>query len=655
MKRLLFLPIALALLTTACAFQSVQPPLIPRRLFLDNPAKTDPQISPDGNYLSYLAPDRNDVLQIWLRSVRGGDDRQLTAEPKRGIRHYTWSYDTRHLLFARETDGDENWQIIALDMASGRMRNLTPYPGVRSLLVGMSPTKPETVLIAMNLRNRRLFDIYRIDIESGETRMVNRNGGAQLGWSADDRLNVRVAAAFAGTIVRERQGRPWKVARKWHPGEQSRYIGLSADGQTFFMSGSYNGEQSALLAVNLATGEETAIASDPQYDVEDALLEPISHKIQAVAFYKEKLEWQVLDQSVAEDFAALSNLRDAEMTVLHPPYESPIIYSSTLGRRDLSDRRWIVTYERDALPIEHYLYDRASKTATFLFSERPWLTDFTLAKMRAISYPSRDGLTIHGYLTLPEGSVQRNLPVVLYVHGGPRLRDRWGFHETVQWLANRGYAVLQVNYRGSTGYGRKFAHAGYKEWGGKMHDDLIDGVNWLVKEGIADPHRIAIMGGSYGGFAALAGLTLTPEVFVAGISNVGISNLLTHYETYAPYWFKALFRVRVGDPEKDADILKARSPLSNVERIKAPLLIAHGANDVRVNVHESEQMVSAMRAAGKPVEYLLYQDEGHRQWRPMNKIHFYAKVEEFLARYLGGRFEPVPDIPGEAGIAKRSK
>jgi dipeptidyl aminopeptidase/acylaminoacyl peptidase len=493
MKRPLFLPIALALLTTACAIQH-QAPLIPRRVLFDNPAKTDPQISPDGKYLSYLAPDRNDVLQIWLRSVHGNDDRQLSAESKRGIRHYTWSYDTRHLLFARETDGDENWQIIAIDMESGRMRNLTPYPGVRSLLVGMSPTRPETVLIAMNLRNRRLFDIYRIDIESGETRMVNRNGGAQSWWAADDQLNVRIAAAFAGTIVRDRQGQPWKVARKWHPGEQSRYIGLSADGQTFFMSGSYNGEQSALLAINLTTGEETAIASDPQYDVEDALLDPISHKIQAVSFYKEKLEWQVLDQGVAADFAVLSKLRDGEMTVLHVPYESPIVFSNIIGRRDLSDCHWIVTYEYDDRSIEHYLYDRASKTATFLFNERPRLTDFTLAKMRPISYPSRDGLTIHGYLTLPERSVMRGLPVVLYVHGGPQLRDRWGFHETVQWLANRGYAVLQVNYRGSTGYGRKFVHAGYKEWGGKMHDDLIDGVNWLVKQGIADPHRIAING-----------------------------------------------------------------------------------------------------------------------------------------------------------------
>lgn len=634
MKRLLFLPIALALLTAACAFHGThQVPLIPRRVIFDNPAKTDPQISPDGEYVSCLAPDRYDVLQIWLRSPHGGDDRQLTAEPKRGIRHYTWSYDKRHLLFAREADGDENWQIIAIDMESGRMRNLTPYPGVRSLLVGMSPAKPETVLIAMNLRNRRLFDVYRIELNTGETRMVNRNGGAQSWWAADDQLNVRIAAAFAGTIARERQGRPRKVARKWHPGEQSRYIGLSADGRTFFMSGSYKGETGSLLAVDLATGEETALASDAHYDVEDAFVHPISREVQAVAFYKDKLEWRVLDQSVAQDFSLLTKVHPGEMTILHPPYESPIIFSASLGRRDLADRSWIVSYQSDVEPKHHYLYDRDSKKATLLFSEQPGLADFILAKMQPVSFQSRDGLEIHGYLTLPAGAAEKPLPTVLFVHGGPQLRDRWGFHETVQWLANRGYAVLQINYRGSTGYGRQFAHAGYKEWGGKMQDDLIDGVNWLVKEGIADPHKVAIMGGSYGGFAALAGLTLTPDVFVAGVSSVGISNLLTHYESYPPYWFKARFRARVGDPEKDAEMLRSRSPLSHVDRIKAPLLIAHGANDVRVNAHESEQMVAAMRAAGKPVEYYLYQDEGHRQWRPENKFSFYAKAEQFLAKY----------------------
>jgi len=653
MRRIVFLPILLALLITGCAPQLAQQNrLIPRALLFGNPAKSDPQVSPDGKYLSYLAPDDNNVLQIWVRALFGQDDRQLTSEQKRGTRHYTWAYDSQHLIFAREAGGDENWQIHVIDITSKTVRNLTPYKGVRSLLVGMSPHLSDELLIAMNLRNRRFFDVYRVDLNTGETRMVNRNGGAQSWWAADGQLNVRIAAAFAGTIVRERQGRPWKVARKWHPGEQSRYIGLSADGQTFFMSGAYHGERGALLAVNLATGEETAIASDPAYDVEDAFVHPITREVQAVAFYKEQLEWQILDQSIAADFALLRKLRSGDFTVLHPPSESPIIYSGSLGRRDVADRSWIVSYENDDGPTHHYLFDRAAKTATFLFSEQPRLDNFKLAKMRPISYQARDGLEIHGYLTLPEGSPAKPLPTVLYVHGGPQSRDRWGFYNTIQWLANRGYAVLQVNYRGSTGYGRKFVQAGYKEWGGKMHDDLIDGVGWLIQEGIADPRKIGIMGASFGGYSTLAGLTLTPDVFAAGVSSVGISNLITHYETYPPYWVKARFRTRVGDPQKDAEMLKARSPLSHVDRIRAPLLIVHGLNDVRVKASESEQMVAAMRAENKPVEYFLYQDEGHRQWRPENKFHFYAKAEEFLARHLGGRFDPADDIPGHAAVSK---
>jgi dipeptidyl aminopeptidase/acylaminoacyl peptidase len=272
--------------------------------------------------------------------------------------------------------------------------------------------------------------------------------------------------------------------------------------------------------------------------------------------------------------------------------------------------------------------------------------------MRPVVFQARDGLEIHGYLTLPKGVTANGLPTVLYVHGGPQTRDRWGFHTTVQWLANRGYAVLQVNYRGSTGYGRKFVHAGYKEWGGKMHDDLIDAVKWLVNEGIADPRKIAIAGGSYGGYSTLAGLTLTPEVFVAGVSSVGISNLISHHDSYPPYWSKARFRIRVGDPSKEEEMLKSRSPLFSVDKIQAPLLIVHGANDVRVKASESEQMVAAMRQANKPVEYILYQDEGHRQWRPETKFHFYAKAEEFLAKHLGGRFEPVAELSGHAGVAK---
>lgn len=642
----------LGFLLTGCAQLAGPPPLIPRTLLFGNPEKRDPQIAPDGKQLSYLAPDKNNVLQIWLRSLHGNDDRQITNEAKRGVQHYTWSYDNRQLIFARETDGDENWQIISVDSVTQTMRNLTPYKGVRSLLVGLSPHEPEHILVAMNLRNRRLFDVYRIELKSGDTRMVNRNGGGQFWWVADQQLNVRVASAFAGTMVRERQGRPWQVARKWHPAEFGRYLGLSPDGQTFFMAGSHNGEVGALMALDLASGKETVLASDPKHDVEDGFVHPLTREVQAVGFYRDKLAWQVLDPTIAADFRRLGEFASGEFTVLHPPYESPIVYSNSLGRRDLADRNWIVSYETDRGARQHYLYQRASQTFSFLFSEQPALERYRLAAMQPISYRARDGLDIQGYLTLPLGKAAKQLPTVIYVHGGPHARDRWGYHETIQWLANRGYAVLQVNYRGSTGYGRKFVQAGYKEWGGKMHDDLIDGVRWLIESGIADAKRIAIMGASYGGYSTLAGLTLTPEVFAAGISNVGISDLISHHDGYPPYWNKLWFRSRVGDPQKDADMLKARSPRSHVDKISAPLLLAHGANDVRVKARESEQMAAAMRQANKPVEYTLYPDEGHRQWRPENRIHFYAMAEEFLARHIGGRLEPAGAIAGHSAIAQ---
>jgi dipeptidyl aminopeptidase/acylaminoacyl peptidase len=643
------------LLLIGCASTVVQPPpLIPRELLFGNPVRRDPQISPDGEYFSYLAPDKNRVLQVWVHAKGGQDNRQLTAASKRGVQHYTWAYDNQHLIFARETDGDENWQICTVDINSRTIRNLTPYKGVRSLLVAMSPGHPNEVLVAMNLRNRRFFDVYRIHLKTGETRMINRNGGRQFWWVADSQLNVRIAAAFAGTIIRDADRRPWRTLRSWQAGEHGKYIGLSRDEKTFYMRASYDGNTGALFAIDMATGNETPIAWDAEYDVQDVWLQPNTGEIQAVGFYKEKLEWQVLDQTIAEDFAILAKLRTGEFSVAHPPYESPILFSESLGRRDLQDKTWIVSYENDEGPVHHYAYDRESKQATFLFSEQPKLEEFTLARMQPISYQARDGLEIHGYLTVPVGIPTKQLPTVLYVHGGPHSRDRWGYYNTVQWLANRGYAVLQVNYRGSLGYGRKFILASYKEWGGKMHDDLIDGVNWLIQSGIADPRKIAIMGASYGGYSTLVGLTLTPDIFAAGISSVGISNLISHYNNYPPYWslFKPRFRARVGDPQKEEDFLKSRSPLFHVDKIKAPLLIAHGINDARVVASESEQMVTAMRNANKAVEYVIYEDEGHRQWRPENKFHFYAKAEEFLAQHLGGRFEPGSEITGHAGLAR---
>jgi dipeptidyl aminopeptidase/acylaminoacyl peptidase len=646
--------LACALCLSGCVLASPEPPLIPREILFGNPERSNPQISPDGKYLAYLAPDKDNVVQLWIRPLNGTNKKRLTDEKKRGILHYTWSYDGEHLLFAQDNEGDENWQIHAIDVASGAIRNLTPYKGVQSLLVSMDPYFPRDLLVAMNLRNRSFHDVYRVNVRSGETQMVNRNGGRQLWWAADALLTVRISTTLGAISVRDTAKTPWRLLRRWQPGEPAKFIGLSRDGATFYMCGSPDGDTGALLAVDVASGKETVIAQDPKYDMEDVFVHPFTRAIQAVSFYREKLEWQVLDSGVAGDFAVLAKLHKGEFTVVHPPYYSPMLPSSSLGRRDLEDKTWIVSYETDDRSIDHYAYDRSSKSATLLFRERPKLESLRLASVQPISYESRDGLTIHGYLTLPVGVPAKNLPAVLLVHGGPWSRDRWGYSEALQWLANRGYAVLQVNYRGSTGYGRKFVAAGFKEWGGKMHDDLVDGVHWLVQEGIADPKRIAIMGASYGGYATLVGLTFTPDLFAAGVSRVGISSLISQNENAPAYWkpWAPRWAMYVGDPKTEQELLKSRSPIFFVDRIKAPLLIAHGRNDVRVVAGESEQMVEAMRNANKAVEYVVYGDEGHRMVRAENRLHFYAKAEEFLAKHLGGRFEPEGVVSGHAGTGK---
>jgi dipeptidyl aminopeptidase/acylaminoacyl peptidase len=655
MRKLILAPIVFALLA-GCASQLAQlPPLIPREILFGNPERNNPQISPNGKYLSYIAPDKNNVRQLWLRTFGAHDDRQLTHEKTHGIRHYTWTYAPGKLIYAQDSAGDENWQIHLIDTHSGAIKNLTPYKGVQSRLVALDPIHPDEMLIAMNLRNRRFHDVYRLNFLSGEILMVARNGGLQFVWAADANLSVRAAATPAAVIARVTPRQPWKTTRRWPDGSSGGLFGQSRDNRTVYLRASpANGDAEALLAVDLASGEEKVLAQDEKYDVEDVFIEPISREIQAVSIHKEKLEWKILDPSIAEDFAALAKVRTGQFTVLHPLSGSPMLPSRSLGRRDLANKIWIVSYESSDGPTYHYAYDRSTKTATFLFANRPKLANYTLAPMRPVSFPARDSLTIHGYLTLPVGFEAKNLPVVVLVHGGPWSRDRWEYSSTVQWLANRGYGVLQVNYRGSTGYGRSFVVASYKEWGGKMHDDVVDGTQWLIGQGIADAKRTAIMGSSFGGYATLVGMTLTPEVFAAGVSNVGISSLLTVARNRPAYWSpsRGVYARRVGDPVKDEELLRSRSPLYFADRVQAPLLISHGANDVRVVASESEQMVEALRKADKPVEYFLYEDEGHSMNRPSNRHHFYTRAEEFLARHLGGRFEPATEIPGHAGISK---
>ncbi|MGC9528469.1 MAG: prolyl oligopeptidase family serine peptidase [Limnospira sp.] len=618
------------------------PPLIPREILFGNPERSRPELSPDGKFLAYVAPDENNVLQVWLRTVGETDDRQLTKDKKRGIRAFFWTYQPDRLIYAQDSDGDENWHLYLVDIPTQIVRDLTPFQGVLAQVIQIEHTFPDRILVGMNLNNPQIFDVYEIDLNTGAVEFHTENPGNIVGWTADTQYQLRAASASTpdggfDLLYRDTPDRPWETLRHWGPDEQGGPAFFSRDGNTLYMVGNHDANAGRLIRLDVSTREETVMAEDPQYDVGGVLIHPTTYEIEAVSFYKDKEEWQILDEGIRGDIDAIAAIRPGEFGI----------------KRTLDDKLWLVSFVADDGPVYYYIYDRASKAVTFLFSNQPKLEGLPLAPMEAIAYEARDGLTLHGYLTKPVG-VETPVPAVMLVHGGPWARDLWGYDPEAQWLANRGYAVLQVNFRGSTGYGKAFLNAGNREWAAKMHDDLIDGVNWLAENNIAPLDQIAIMGGSYGGYATLAGLTFTPEVFACGVDIVGPSNLITLMESIPPYWepIRANFYHRVGNLETEPDFLKSRSPLFFVDRIAKPLLIGQGANDPRVKQAESEQIVEAMKAAKKPVEYVLYSDEGHGFARPENRLHFYAIAEDFLAKYLGGRCEPVGEIPGHSGTVR---
>jgi dipeptidyl aminopeptidase/acylaminoacyl peptidase len=609
------------------------PPLIPREILFGNPVKASPQISPDGKRLSYLAPDRRNVLQVWVKSVGKDDDRPVTFDRRRGIRIYFWAYQPDTLLDVQDSDGDENAHVFSIDLKTGITRDLTPFVGIRAEMIGLSRDHPNEMLVALNLFDRRVHDVYRIDLTTGAIVLDTKNPGDVVYWGTDPDFKVRVAQATTpdgGVAVRYRKSvrDPWQTALKWGPNDAGgQVIGFTADGKSLWLKSSRGRDTLAVVKHDLETGKETVVAADPSADSGAVMYNPLTHAVQAATFTRDRLKWQVLDPDIAADLEVLRKAAPSDVRIIDED-------------RDL--RYWVVDYSSDKQPGDFYLYHRPTKKRTQLFAGRPELEKYTLAEMKPVVIPSRDGLDLVSYLTLPVGVSPKNLPLVLLVHGGPWDRNLWGYDGQVQWLANRGYAVLQVNYRGSTGFGKKFVHAGDREWGGKMHDDLIDGVQWAIKTGIADPKRVAIFGGSYGGYAALVGAAFTPDVFACAVDVVGPSNLVTMLKSLPPYWtpLRKMFTLRVGDVMTEEEFLKSRSPLFKADRIKIPLLIAQGANDPRVKRAESEQIVQALRAAGKPVKYLLFPDEGHGFLRPENRLKFYAAAERFLKKYLGGRAEP---------------
>jgi dipeptidyl aminopeptidase/acylaminoacyl peptidase len=595
----------------------------PRRLYFEDPDYSAARISPDGRMIAFIAP-VDGVRNLWLAPR---DDiaatRPLTRVTDRSIgAFFQWAYTSRHIVFFQERDGDENWRAASVDIETGAILPLTPEQGVRSYVQEVSRHFPSEMLFSHNERDKRHFDIYRIDVVTGARRLLleNRN----FAWVVTDsafrpRLGVRYAADGSVDYL-ERSGKGgWSHFATVPIGDTdaTQFIDFSDDGGTLYALDSRGRDKAALVAIDMASRRTTELAADPEREATGAVLDPRSRRPIAAAFYAERRRWRALDPATTTALDALGR---------HAPGDLDF-----LSRSD--DGRWhTVYYERDAASGEFALYDAATGRVRSLFLARPKLAQVMLRPLAPVRFAARDGIGLNGYLTLPAAGA-RALPLVLLVHGGPYARDRWGYSPTHQWLAERGYAVLSVNYRGSTGYGKAFVTAADHEWGGKMHDDLVDAVDWAVAQGIADRRRVGFFGGSYGGYSALTALTKTPEIFACIVDLFGISNLITFMATIPPYWnpWFIVWKHRLGDPDtaEGRALLTERSPITHIAAARRPILIAQGLRDVRVVPAESAQMVQALKERNLPVTYVTFADEGHGFVRPQNRLAFNAVAEGF--------------------------
>jgi dipeptidyl aminopeptidase/acylaminoacyl peptidase len=623
-------------------------PLIPRSVLFGNPDRASPQISPNGSELAWLAA-VDGVLNVWVAPAADLEKaKPVTHDTKRGIRRYFWAYDNQHIIYLQDKGGDENWRVYSVNLKDGKEKDLTPFDGVNSQIQEVSHLFPGEILVALNNRNPQFHDIHKVNIETGKLTLIQENpgiieGGMVAGFVTDDDFKIRFAqrmnADGSMSLLQAEGDKGWKefMSVPMEDTLTTNPIGFDKSGQTMYATYSKGRNTAALVSINLKNGEQRVIADDARADAGEVLMHPTNRTIEAVSFDFDRKKWKVIDDSIGADLQALEKVRPGDVEVIS---------------RSLDNKQWIVAFVADAGPVAYYHWDRNAKKARFLFTNRKALEGFKLATMRSVVTKSRDGMDLVCYLTMPADAAPdgaekpaRPLPTVLLVHGGPWARDTWGYNPLHQMLANRGYAVLSVNFRGSTGFGKKFLNAGNKEWAGKMHDDLLDAVDWAVKARVSDPERVAIMGGSYGGYATLVGMTMTPDKFACGVDIVGPSNIVTLLNTIPPYWAPMIqmFKDRVGDhtTEEGRGFLNRVSPLSHVGDIKRPLLIGQGANDPRVKQSESDQIVKAMQEKKIPVTYVLFPDEGHGFARPENSLAFFAVTDAFLASQLGGRSEAI--------------
>ena len=625
------------------AAQVSAPPLIERSVLFGNPMRFQGRVSPDGRKMSFRAP-LDGVMNLWVGD-RGdfSSVKAITNDTGRGIPSHFWALDSEHVLYIQDQGGDENWHLYSVSLASGEITDLSPYEGTQAQMIAQSEKAPGVVIVGMNDRDPKWHDVYRVDLATGKRTLLARNDGFAAIY-VDNDLNVRLAAKptqSGGMEILSMQGDEWKPLFEipFEDVQTTNILGFDENNQGIYMLDSRNRNTAALVQMNLADQSLTTIAESDRVDIGAVLVDPRSHKPFAYALDFIRPEWHAIALEYKGIIAEFNKQLDGSSQVL---------------AQSLDNRYWTV-YTDDTVSSPIYkVFDSTTGELSELFVTNPKLNSETLARMHGVVIPSRDGLELVSYLTLPvdsdpdqDGRPDRPVPMVMLVHGGPWGRDSLGYSAEVQWLANRGYAVLQVNFRSSTGFGKAFLNAGNEEWAGAMHNDLLDAKNWAVKQGITRPEAVAIMGGSYGGYATLVGLTFTPDEFSCGVDIVGPSNLATLLESIPPYWesYRTIFANAIGDPntEKGKSLLKERSPLTHVENISKPLLIGQGANDPRVKQAESDQIVEAMSEKDIPVTYVLYPDEGHGFQKPENNLSFYAVAEAFLAECQGGRFQELGD------------
>jgi dipeptidyl aminopeptidase/acylaminoacyl peptidase len=627
--------------------QSSAAELIPRALFFGNPEKTQGLVSPDGKWISWIAP-RDGVMNIWVAPARDpAKAKPLTAEKTRPIRQHFWARNSRLILFINDRGGDENFLLYGVDPRSGALRNFTPFEKTRVLEIGESRTHPDEILIGLNNRDPQFHDVHRLNLVTGKLDLVYKND-QYSGFIADQSLKIRFAlrekAGGASEVLRFDNGKTAPFAEV--PAEDSittSLLGLLPDGKTLYWIDSRGRDKAALVAQDLASGKTRILAESPKGDVADVMVNPVTRIAEAYSVNYLRNEWLPLGNAVKADIEALN---------------AQVKGQWTFASRNDADSLWVVQVDEVTRPVAFALYDRKLRKLSPLFVTRPALEGKALAPMFGVEIRARDGLTLPSFLSLPVGASANGearpakpLPMVLNVHGGPWAQDTFGYNAEAQWMANRGYAVLQVNYRGSTGFGKNFVEAANHEFAGKMHDDLIDAVKWAVDSGIAIPDKVAIYGGSYGGYATLVGLTFTPTEFACGVDIVGPSSLVSLIESFPEYWkpfMESSWYRRVGNPAKpeEREHLLSRSPITRIDQVQRPILVAQGANDPRVTKKESDRMVEGLVARKTPVTYVLYADEGHGFARPENRVSFYAISEGFLSKCLGGRAEALGSFQG---------